>query len=175
MRKLRVFHGLSEIAGQPYYSVKGLREFGVPTTHMVWEPNPFHYGYDVSLNIDKSKKYLIPVWILKLLFFEYKILRENNVFHFHFGRSLLLNYDLWILQKLRKKIFFEFHGSDLRDYKYAKELNKYVLSEGSDSNRKKLKKRTENNPRRRFSNSFIPSFKGEYWLINIIPHPMINQ
>jgi len=110
---------------------------------MVWEPNPFHYGYDVSLNIDKSKKYLIPVWILKLLFFEYKILRENNVFHFHFGRSLLLNYDLWILQKLRKKIFFEFHGSDLRDYKYAKELNKYVLSEGSDSNRKKLKKRAE--------------------------------
>ena len=146
MKKLRVFHGLSEIAGQPYYSVKGLRNLGIKTTHIVWEPSPFHYDYDVSLNIDKNKKNLLlklPIWALKLFYYECKILRENNVFHFHFGRSLLLNYDLWIFHKIHKKVFFEFHGSDLRDYKFAKQLNKYMFDEGDDVVRQKLRKRTE--------------------------------
>lgn len=132
MKCLRVFHGLSEVAGQACYSVKGLRECGVEAHLMVWEPNPFHYDYDVSLNIDKKKKYLLPVWAVKLLYFECKILKQNDVFHFHFGRSLLINYDLWIFRKLHKKLFFEFHGSDLRDYNYAKELNKYIIADGYD-------------------------------------------
>ncbi len=146
MKKLRVFHGLSEIAGQPCYSVKGLRKLGVQTTHIVWEPSPFQYDYDISLNIGKNKKYFIlrlPIWTVKLFYYECKILRENNVFHFHFGRSLLMNYDLWLFHKLHKKIFFEFHGSDLRDYKFAQKLNKYVLSEGNDLGRAKLRKQVE--------------------------------
>ena len=54
MKRIRVFHGLSEVAGQAYYSVKGLRELGVPTTHMVWASDSSQYNYDVSLGIDKK-------------------------------------------------------------------------------------------------------------------------
>lgn len=143
MGQLRVFHGLSEVAGQAGYSVRGLREFGVPANLVVWEPNAFHYDFDISLNIDMNKKYLLPLWAFKLLFYEFKILSENDIFHFHFGRSLLVNYDLWIFRKLRKKVFYEFHGSDLRDYSYAKTLNKYALSEGYDTGSAKIKKRAK--------------------------------
>lgn len=143
MSKLRIFHGLSEVAGQAYYSVKGLRECGAEVNHMVWMPNPFNYDFDVSLNVDQRKKYLLPFWALKILFYEFKILKENDIFHFHYGRSLLFNYDLWAFRKIGKKLYFEFHGSDLRDYKYAKELNNFVLSEGYDLNREKIKKRAE--------------------------------
>lgn len=141
MKKLRIFHGLSEVAGQAYYSVKGLRQLGVSTHHMVWEPNPFGYSYDITLNINKKKKYLFPVWAIKILHYECKILRENDVFHFHFGRSLLMNTDLALFHKLGKKVFFEFHGSDLRDYYEAHERNPYLQVEGTDKSREKLKKR----------------------------------
>lgn len=145
MKRIRVFHGLSEIAGQAYYSVKGLRELGVPTTHMVWASDSSQYNYDVSLGIDKNKKNMIrslPVWAAKLLYYECKILRENNIFHFHFGRSLFCNYDLKLFRKFRKKVFYEFHGSDLRDYRLAKTRNQYMPDDGNNFG-KDYKKRTE--------------------------------
>lgn len=141
--KMKIFHGLSEVAGQAYYSVQGLREAGATVHYIVWNPSPLGYKYDISLNIDREKKYLLPIWIFKLLYYEIKIIRENDVFHFHYGRSLLLNYDLWFLKKKRKKIFYEFHGSDLRDYRYAKTLNPYFVCEGYDTDRDKIKYRVQ--------------------------------
>lgn len=141
MKKLKVFHGLSEVAGQAYYSVLGLRLAGIETQYVVWQPNCFGYKYDISLNIDRTKKYLFPLWAVKLLIYECKILRQNDVFHFHFGRSLLINHDLFIFHKLKKKVFFEFHGSDIRDNRYAHEINKYVLVTETEEIQKKLKKR----------------------------------
>lgn len=143
MKEIRVFQGLSEVAGQLYYSVQGLREAGIKTTHLVWMPSVFGYGYDISLNIDKSKKKflpILPIWAVKLFYYECKILKEHNVFHFHYGRSLLLNYDLGLFRKFHKKVFFEFHGSDLRDYEYARTLNPYMPVEGMTAGIEKLKK-----------------------------------
>ena len=48
-------------------------------------------------------------------FFVYSLFKYD-VFHFYFGRSTLLNAELLIYDLLRKKYFFEFHGSDIRDY-----------------------------------------------------------
>ena len=141
MTQIKVFHGVSEVAGQAHYSVKGLRECGVETTHVVWTPSLFQYDYDVSLGIDKKRKYLLPLWAWRVLRCEIKMLRKCNVFHFHYGRSLLLNFDLRLMKMLGKKIFFEFHGSDLRDYRYANERNKYVWVEENDSGNEKRKKR----------------------------------
>lgn len=145
MKYLRVFHGLSEVAGQAYYSVKGLKDLGVPTTHIVWSRNSFRYDYDISLGIDKNKKnffFSLPVWIVKIFYYECKILREHKVFHFHFGRSLLFNHDLWIFHKCRKKIFYEFHGSDLRDYRQARKYNKYMPQDENNYG-KDYRKRTK--------------------------------
>lgn len=140
---LRVFHGLSEIAGQGYYSVKGLKELNVYTQHYVWAPNPFGYDYDITLNINLNKKIMIPIWLFKLLFHEIKAIFKVDVFHFHFGRSMLLNYDLWVYRLFKKKLYFEFHGSDLRDCILAQKINRYVYFDDNDKVYKNLYKRAK--------------------------------
>lgn len=126
METENIFHGLSEVAGQAYNSVKGLRENGYNADLMIWNSNPTGYPYDYSFNINKKQCYKFPLWIIKILYKEIQILKKYQIFHFHFGRSMLMNHDLWLLKKTGKKIFFEFHGSDLRDYRTAKYLNPYV-------------------------------------------------
>lgn len=126
MNTINIFQGLSEVAGQAYNSTRGLRENGFNVELMIWNANPSGYPYDYSFNIKKSEFYKFPFWIFKILCKEIKILKDFQILHFHFGRSLFLNHDLWLLKKTGKKIFFEFHGSDLRDYKIAKKLNPYV-------------------------------------------------
>lgn len=143
MEELKVFHGLFEEAGQAYYSVKGLMHGGVKATHMVWRGNYVNYGCGVSLNIYKKKRYLYPYYLLKLAFYEMKLLREHNVFHFHTGSSLLLNFDLWILKLLHKKIFVEFHGSEIRDYSDSEKVNPYLQMEDFKSGMESRKRRAE--------------------------------
>ena len=143
MRELRVFHGMFEMAGQAFYAVKGLKQMGIKTTHMIWRSNYANFGYGVSLNIYRKKWYLYPYYLLKVAFYELKILREHNVFHFHTGSSLLLNYDLWLFKLLHKKVFAEFHGSELRDYADAEKVNPYILTQDFVSGLEKRKKKVE--------------------------------
>lgn len=128
--RLRVFHGLSEVAGQNYYSVKGLNIIGASAKGIVWKPHAFAYPFDESLNIDKSKKFLWPFYAIKLIGFLLDSLRKYDIFHFHYGRSILNNYDLWIYRLLNKKVFFEFHGSDIRDYNKFSKLRPVYSNEG---------------------------------------------
>lgn len=115
--ELKVMHGLSEVAGQNSYSVMGLKKIGIEANCIVYQEHPFKYPYDKSLGIDKARRKLFPFYALKLgLFFIYA-LKKYNTFHFHFGRSILNNIELPIYDLLHKKLFYEFHGSDLRDYK----------------------------------------------------------
>lgn len=125
---MRVLHGMSEVAGQGIYSVKGLRANGVSADMAVWRPNPFNYPIDISLNIGK-KKYLYPWYALKMFVFFLKAVLKYDCFHFHYAHSLLpFGMDLPILKLFNKKIFFEFHGSELRGqinnikYKYFNAL-----------------------------------------------------
>ncbi len=140
MKELRVFHGVCEIAGQAYYSVKGLIYNGIKASHMVLRNKTFNYGYGISLNIYRKNWYLYPFYLLKICFYELKILREHNVFHFHAGSTMLLNHDLWLLKLLGKKIFVEFHGSELRDYADAEKVNPYILTEDYTAGLEKRKK-----------------------------------
>lgn len=115
--KLKVMHGPSEVAGQNSYSVLGLKEIGVDANCVVFIEHDFKYPYDISLGIDKSKKLLYPAYVLKLGCFFIFALFKYNVFHFHFGHSILNNVELPFYDLLGKKYFYEFHGSDLRDNK----------------------------------------------------------
>lgn len=134
MKKVRIMHGLSEVAGQGSYAVLGLKELNQDAQMVVWMPNTYGYIYDRSLNINKDKMALLPLYAIRLLCFFMYSLSHYDIFHFHFGRSLLLNKDLGILKLLHKKVFYEFHGSDLRNYKIARERNKYFVFE-EDENR----------------------------------------
>ena len=141
MRKnLKGMHGLSEVAGQNSYSVLGLRQIGVDAQTVIWNKHAFVYPYDLCLHIDKAKKYLLPWYMLKLLcFFIYALFRYNT-FHFHFGRSICFNHELWLYDLLKKKYVYEFHGSDLRDYEeFYKKSDMPFNPEYTTSNR--LRKR----------------------------------
>lgn len=111
---MKVLHGMSEVAGQGIYSVKGLRANGVSADMAVWRPNTFGYPIDISLNIGK-KKYLYPWYAFKMFVFFLRATFKYDCFHFHYAHSLLpFGLDLMLLKSLDKKIFFEFHGSELR-------------------------------------------------------------
>lgn len=111
---MRVLHGMSEVAGQGAYSVKGLRENGVDAKMAVWRKNPSGYPYDYCLNIGKTR-ILYPFYFLKMIGFALYAFFKFDCFHFHFGWSLLpAGIDLKILKLFKKKVFMEFHGSDIR-------------------------------------------------------------
>ncbi len=113
--KLRIMHGLSEVAGQNAYSVKGLKEIGEEAETVVYYKHPFAYPYDRCLNIDKSNRKKMPVYAAKLGAFFLSALKRYDCFHFHYGHSILNGSELPLYRQFGKKVFFEFHGSDLRD------------------------------------------------------------
>ncbi len=91
-KKMRVLHGMSEVAGQGSYSVSGLKEIGIDTTMAVWRRNPFGYPVDIDMGI-KKEKLRNPIYALmtgfRMLTFAIISIRKYNVFHFHFSHSLL--------------------------------------------------------------------------------------
>lgn len=115
-KKLRIMHGLSEVAGQNSYSVYGLKRINENAECIIFYKHPFEYEYDKCLNLNKSKKILFPFYAVKLLCFLFSALKKYDCFHFHFGHSILDCHELFIYRLFKKKIFFEFHGTDLRDY-----------------------------------------------------------
>lgn len=115
-KRLKIMHGPSEVAGQNTYSVSGLKEIGENAECVVYYKHPFAYPYDKCLNVDKSNRKMYPLYICRLGFFFLSALKKYNCFHFHFGHSILNCFELPFYRLFRKRIFFEFHGSDLRDH-----------------------------------------------------------
>lgn len=142
MKKLRIMHGLSEVAGQNSYSVQGLKEVGENAETVIYYKHPFAYQYDKCLNIDKSRKAFFPIFAAKLFVFYVKALFKYDVFHFHFGHSILNNVELWTYKFFRKDFYFEFHGSDLRDQKKACEIMGMPFDE-SEATRLRQHRRNE--------------------------------
>lgn len=128
MKSLKILHGMSDIAGQGSYSAHGLREIGADAVIAVWRQNPFGYDVDIDLHI-KKEDLRKPIYALrsglKILRFAAKAVPRYNVFHFHFGNSLIpFALDLFWLRMLRKRIIMEYHGDDIR-YFYNREKPKY--------------------------------------------------
>lgn len=109
-----VLHGMSEVAGQGIYTVKGLIENNVESNMVVWRRNGGGYDIDIDLNIGYNKL-LYPIYAVKMYCFAMKAIKKYDIFHFHYGYSLTPFYwDLRILKHFGKKIFVEFHGSEIR-------------------------------------------------------------
>ncbi len=112
---MKILHGMSDIAGQATYSVDGLKKIGENADLAVWRRNPVGYpdlGKDIHIG---TRKILYPFYILKILFFFVSAFFKYDVFHFHFGHSLIPGaFDLFWLKISHKKTFMEFHGSEVR-------------------------------------------------------------
>jgi glycosyltransferase involved in cell wall biosynthesis len=121
---MKILHGMSDIAGQGSYSASGLRAIGSDAVIAVWRRNPFGYPVDRDMKIG-TKKWLYPWYGLKMLYFSIPAFFRYDVFHFHFGYSLLpYAMDLFWLCLAGKKTFMEYHGSDIR-YTYKRERPVY--------------------------------------------------
>lgn len=128
MKKLKILHGMSDVAGQGSYSARGLREIGADAIIAVWRQNPFGYDVDINLHINRENirrpLYAIESG-LKILLFAFKSVPKYSVFHFHFANSLIpCAFDLPWLKILKKRIIMEYHGDDIR-YFYNREKPKY--------------------------------------------------
>lgn len=128
MKNLKILHGMSDVAGQGSYSARGLREIGEEATIAVWRQNPFGYKVDVDLHIDKERLRQ-PLYALKggfkILWFALKSAPKYDVFHFHYGNSLLpFGLDLFWLRLMKKRLIMEYHGSDIR-FIYNREKPQY--------------------------------------------------
>lgn len=138
---MKVLHGMSEVAGQGIYTVKGLIKNNVDSNMVVWRKNSGGYDVDIDLHIGYNKM-LYPIYAIRMHWFAMKAIKEYDVFHFHYGYSLSPFYlDLPLLKHYGKKIFVEFHGSEIRglykDIKYS-----YFSTDWSnEKNKRKQQKR----------------------------------
>ncbi len=127
---LKVVHGTMEIANQMYTITEGLKRCNVDAKSVNYYPSYLNYKSDFMFNLsafnineaDKLTKELATL-----------LIRENDVFHFHFGTSLTVDYsDLITLKNLNKKVFMHHWGSDVRLFSKAVIKNPYVKVKNSD-------------------------------------------
>jgi len=130
---LKVLQCPENIAGQAWEYAKSLREQGVESTALTFVKRNFDYKYDVCLHLDRYKhgRYI------RLLNNFLICARNYNIFHFHYGETLLpQNADLPLLKMLRKKMVMNFWGSDVRQEMLARPKNKYYDIFGSENDNK---------------------------------------
>lgn len=106
---------MSEVAGQGINTVRGLRANGYDAVMAVWQRNFKAGAPDIDLGVHRSKKYMMPLYALKMAGFAVKALRKYDVMHAHFGYSLFpLGLDTYFFKLAKLKCFAEFHGSEIR-------------------------------------------------------------
>jgi len=110
---VKVLHAPVVIADQSILIVKALRKVGVEAVSLQYYKNPQRFFADI--NIDIGRKRNIFKWVLIQLVNFPKFNNSYDIYHFHYSQTLLPFFiDLPILKLLRKRIVFEYHGSDIR-------------------------------------------------------------
>ena len=111
---MRVLHAPSEIAGQPSILARALRDLGVAAWSLATNPSFAQYRPDEAPGFDDMPplpRYLGYAGLVA------RHLTKHDVFHFHFGRTLIPphNLDLPLYRALGKKLVFHSHGCDVRN------------------------------------------------------------
>lgn len=130
---MRILHAPANIADQPGYVVRALREAGHDAE--LWEYGPNAYGFAVDRMIPIDDGDPVVFWRTFL-----EAVERFDVFHFHFARSLFPRdwgglppfWDLPIYRALGKPVFFTFHGSDIRIRRIHEEVNPHSYFRTSD-------------------------------------------
>jgi len=158
-KNLRVIHGTIEIANQMYTMTEGLKNIGISAKTLNYYPNYLGYKSDYVFNINLFKDINEANTETKKL--ASKIIGENDIFHFHFGTTLTLDYsDLKLLKELNKKVIMQYWGSDVRMYSKAAKMNPYVRVK--DINEENIKRRLE------VISNYIPSCIVDYELAEYV-------
>lgn len=132
---LRVFHGLSGGANQPFTITRGLRKIGfrVADNAHLSPGNKMGYGRDFELIDSKN--------IRNVFFYLTRLSKKYDLFHYHF-RSLYrvsnVNFptglDILLLKATGKIVIMSFRGSEIRLHSKFKEVNKYNYVDENPNN-----------------------------------------
>lgn len=134
-RPIRILHAARNIANQPADVVRALRTLGHDAEVWEFDENPFGYAVDRTIPLDHETRDPSVFW---------RTFREAidrfDVFHFHFARTLFPNqwgglppfWDLPMYRALGKKVFFTFHGSDVRVRRIHEQVNPWSYYRFSD-------------------------------------------
>lgn len=111
---MKVLHAPAEIAGQASILARALRELGVEAHSLAYNPGFPQYTPDEARNYDDRP--LVP----RYLGYASSLLRHAgryDVYHFHFGRTLIPphNFDLPLYHALDARVVFHYHGCDVRN------------------------------------------------------------
>ena len=111
---MRVLHAPSEIAGQSSILARALRELGIEAWSLA--TNPTFAQYAVDERTDDDARAVIPRYAGYLRNLA-RHLGRWDVYHFHFGRTLVPphNPDLPLYHALGRTVVFHYHGCDIRD------------------------------------------------------------
>ncbi len=111
---MKILHAPSNIANQAWAAAQGLRSLGHEVEVWQYAPNPFGFPADRVINLEGRAERVVQTLSDALA-------ADFDVFHFHFARSLVpavgglpMLWDLPVLRALGKKVFFTFHGTDVR-------------------------------------------------------------
>src|SRR5262245_34248156 len=113
-RAMRVLHAPAEIAGQASILARALRGLGVEAHSLAYNPGLPQYQPDEMRGYDDQP--LLPRY-LGYLASTARNLWRWDVYHFHFGRTLIPphNLDLALHGWMGRKVVFHYHGCDVRD------------------------------------------------------------
>ena len=114
MKPLRVLHAPAEIAGQASVLARALREFGVEAHSLAYNPGFPQYRPDEMRDYDRRPPLQRYAGYLASLA---RHAGRYDVYHFHFGRSLVPphNPDLPFYRALGARVLFHYHGCDVRN------------------------------------------------------------
>lgn len=154
-RRLRVLHGVSGQANQPYTLARALAARGHYADSCSIANHPFQYNTTYNIRPPRAGKFGDQTAYLSQLIDHY------DIFHFH-ARSFYspmghLNYpsllDMIWLKSIGKKVFFHYRGSEIRNEKKFRNKNTFSFSENEVEARK-------------IFNDFPP--KNKVWLKRIV-------
>jgi glycosyltransferase involved in cell wall biosynthesis len=112
--RLRVLHAPAEIAGQASVLARALRGLGVEAHSLAYNPGFPQYRPDEMRPYDALP--ILPRY-LGYLGSAARHLGRWDVYHFHFGRTLIPphNLDLPLVRSLGARVVFHYHGCDVRN------------------------------------------------------------
>lgn len=105
---MRVFHGPTNVAGAAGVLAAAQRSLGVDARAVCFDSGHYEFSADEVLPLGIRSD-------VRLL----SLARSFDVFHFYFGQSLTLSklWDIPLLKRMGKKVYFYFCGCDIRDSK----------------------------------------------------------
>jgi glycosyltransferase involved in cell wall biosynthesis len=116
---MRVLHAPAEIAGQASILAQALRDAGVQAHSLAYNPGFPQYTPDEALGYDDRPPLPRYLGYLKTLL---RHAGRYDVYHFHFGRTLIPphNPDLPLYRALGARVVFHYHGCDVRNREHMR-------------------------------------------------------